>query len=88
MEEVVVLIVQVSNVTTAKKYKHFPKDCYYQKKVDDTKDDGILLMAYEGNALDVDMVWYMDTNASNNMCGHKYLFVDIQDETHENTRKE
>jgi len=36
-------------------------------------------MAYEGNALDGDMVWYLDIGANNHMCGHKHLFVDIQE---------
>jgi len=70
------------------KYGHYAKDCYAEKKVeenanlvekDDTKGDGIILMAYEGNALDGGMVWYLDTGASNHMCGHKHLFVDIQE---------
>jgi len=26
-----------------------------------------------------DMVWYSDTSVSNYMCGHKHLFVDIQE---------
>jgi len=26
-----------------------------------------------------DMVWYLDTGASNHICRHKHLFVDIQE---------
>jgi len=29
--------------------------------------------------MDVDMVRYLDTNVSNHMCGHKYLFHDIRE---------
>jgi len=24
------------------------------------------------------MVWYVDTSTTNQMCGHKHMFVDIQ----------
>ena len=46
---------------------------------DETKEEGILMMANEGVILDSDMVWYVDTGASNHMCGHKYLFLDIEE---------
>ena len=46
---------------------------------DETKDDGVLMMAHEGTTPDSDMVWYLDTGASNHMCGHKHLFVDMQE---------
>jgi len=46
---------------------------------DETKDEGILMMANEGTILNNDMVWYLDIGASNHMCGHKHLFVDIQE---------
>ena len=46
---------------------------------DETKDEGILMMSNEGVTLDSDMVRYLDTGASNHMCGHKHLFIDIQD---------
>jgi len=48
-------------------------------KEDETKDEGILMMANEGITLDSDMVWYMDTGASNYMCIRKHLFADIQE---------
>jgi len=41
--------------------------------------EGILMMANEGITLDNDMVWYLDTGDSNHMCGHKHLFLDIQE---------
>jgi len=37
------------------------------------------MMANEGITINNDMVWYLDTGASNHMCGHKHLFVDIQE---------
>jgi len=41
--------------------------------------EGILMMANEGITLDNDMVWYLGIGASNHMCGHKHLFLDIQE---------
>ena len=46
---------------------------------DETKDEGILMMANEDITLDSDMVWYLDTSANNHMCGHKHLFLGIQE---------
>jgi len=46
---------------------------------DETKEEGILMMANEGVTLDSDMIWYLDTGGSNHMCGHKHLFLDIQE---------
>jgi len=68
------------------KYECYANDCYAKKKVEEnanldeegeTKDEGILVMANEGISLDSGMEWYLDTHASNHMCGHKHLFVDI-----------
>ena len=42
---------------------------------DETKDEGILIMANEVVILDSEMVWYLETGASNHMCGHKHLFL-------------
>ena len=46
---------------------------------DEIKDEEILMMANEGVILDSVTVWYLNTSASNHMCGHKHLFVDIQE---------
>jgi len=71
-----------------RKYEHYIKDYYAEKKVevnvnlveeDETKDEGILMIVNEGITLDNDTVWYLNTGASNHMCGHKCLFVYIQE---------
>jgi len=70
------------------KYGHYAKECYAKKRVeesanlveeDETKEEGILIMANEDVTLDSDMIWYLDTGASNIMYGHKHLFLDIQE---------
>ncbi|XP_068466655.1 uncharacterized protein [Phaseolus vulgaris] len=63
-------------------------ECYAKKKVkenanlveeDETKEEGILMMANECVILDSDMVWYLYTGVSSHMCEHKHLFLDIQE---------
>jgi len=66
------------------KYRHYTRDCYAKKRVEKDanlveKDEGILMMANGGITMDNDMVWYIDTGASNHMCRHKHLFVDIRE---------
>lgn len=70
------------------KYGHYAKDCYVEKKGEENenlveeferKDEKILIMANKDVTLDNDMVWYLDIGARNHMCGHKNLFVDIQE---------
>jgi hypothetical protein len=47
-----------------------------------TKDEmkeGFLMMAYNDINTDSDTVWYLDTGASNHMCGHKHLFKEMRE---------
>ncbi|GKB91626.1 retrovirus-related pol polyprotein from transposon TNT 1-94 [Tanacetum coccineum] len=56
---------------------------------EDVKVDGIVMMAYEVDgtvimtneevALEIDTIWYLDTAASNHMCGDKRLFVEMKE---------
>jgi len=46
---------------------------------DETREEGILMMANEDVILDSDMVWYLETGASNHMCEHKHLFLVTRD---------
>jgi len=66
------------------KYGHYARDCYAKKRVEEDanlvkKDEGILIMANEGITMDIDVEWYLDNGASNHMCGHKHLFIDIRE---------
>ncbi|XP_073067174.1 uncharacterized protein [Primulina eburnea] len=69
------------------KYGHYSKECYSEKKVEEnanlvaeeeTREDGVLLMAHKNTILDSDTVWYLDTGASNHMCGHKHQFKEMR----------
>ncbi|KAK8362671.1 hypothetical protein V6Z12_A03G116100 [Gossypium hirsutum] len=65
------------------KTEHFAKECHDLNKVEETTNlttedeeakEGSLLMAYNEVNTNSSMVWYLDTGASNYMCGHKQLF--------------
>ncbi|KAI5405406.1 hypothetical protein KIW84_052259 [Lathyrus oleraceus] len=67
------------------KVGHLAKDCRIEKKVEETTNltleaeanEGFLLMAQ--NEINTnDNVWYLDSGASNHMCGHKYLFKEMR----------
>ncbi|KAJ3705098.1 hypothetical protein LUZ61_008803 [Rhynchospora tenuis] len=69
------------------KYGHFANYCRYKKKVEETvnltteeeKEVGCSL--YVGKEINPqnENVWYLDTGASNHMCGHKHLFSEIKE---------
>ncbi|KAB5529592.1 hypothetical protein DKX38_019673 [Salix brachista] len=80
MGETASQIIQMSNATTA--------ECYSEKKVEEnvnlvteeeTREDGVLMMAYKNTVSDNNIVWYLDTGASNHMCGHKHLFKEMRE---------
>ncbi|KAI5443468.1 hypothetical protein KIW84_012204 [Lathyrus oleraceus] len=67
------------------KVGHLAKDCRIEKKVEETTNltleseanEGFLLMAQ--NEINTnDNVWYLDSRASNHMCGHKHLFKEMR----------
>lgn len=70
------------------KFGHYAKECYSVKKVEEnanlvaemeTRENGVLMMAYRKTVSDSDTVWYLDTGASNHMCGNKHLFKEIRE---------
>ena len=65
---------------------HLAKNCRADKKVEETtnlavedepNEDFLLMAQNEGNCNN-DTMWYLDSGASNHMCGHKYLFKEMQ----------
>jgi len=46
--------------------------------LEDKTNEGVLLMAQNEVNINSDTLWYLDLGASNHMCGHGYLFKDIQ----------
>ncbi|XP_071714530.1 uncharacterized protein [Rutidosis leptorrhynchoides] len=67
------------------KYGHFARDFRLPKKIEENtnlvteENESILMMAYEDSIPNKDIEWYLDTGASNHMCGHKNWFVDMQE---------
>jgi len=65
---------------------HLAKDCRIEKKVEETTNlaleaevnEGFLLMAQKEINTNNDNVWYLDSGASNHMCGHKHLFKEME----------
>ncbi|XP_068498401.1 uncharacterized protein [Phaseolus vulgaris] len=68
------------------KVGHFAKDCRADIKIEETTNlalevetnEGVLLMAQDEVNINNDTLWYLDSGASSHMCGHKYLFKDMQ----------
>ncbi|KAI5445068.1 hypothetical protein KIW84_013357 [Lathyrus oleraceus] len=67
------------------KVGHLAKDCRIEKKVEETTNltleaeanEGFLLMA-QNEINSNDNVWYLNSGASNHMCGHKHLFKEMR----------
>jgi hypothetical protein len=65
---------------------HFAKECRVDKKMKETTNlatedevkESFLLMAHNEVNTDNNTVWYLNSGASNNMCGHKYLFKEMR----------
>ena len=65
---------------------HVAKACRAEKRVEgttnlameDVTDEGLLLMAQDEENINNDTLWYLDSGASNHMCGHEHLFKEMQ----------
>ncbi|XP_068329911.1 uncharacterized protein [Pyrus communis] len=70
------------------KFRHYAWECRalsnrLDKKVNYVKEEkeenGIVLLACKNNDGDQDYTWYLDTGASNHMCGRKSMFVELNE---------
>ncbi|XP_070668900.1 uncharacterized protein [Malus domestica] len=46
---------------------------------EEKEDNGVVLLAYKNNDGDQDYTWYLDTGASNHMCGRRSTFVELNE---------
>ena len=46
--------------------------------LEDVTNEGLLLMAQNEDNINNDILWYLDSGASNHMYGHEYLFKEMQ----------
>jgi len=68
------------------KVGHFEKYCQADIKIEETtnlaledeRNEGVLLMAQNEVNINNDTLWYLDSGASNHICGHEYLFKEMQ----------
>ena len=65
---------------------HFAKDCRADKKMEgttnlaleDVTNEGLLLMAQNEDNSNDKTLWYLDLGENYHMCGHEYLFKEMQ----------
>ena len=71
------------------KFDHYASECRapihnrVEEKVnyveERSQEDGTSLLAYKDNARGEDNIWYLDTSASNHMCGKRSMFVELDE---------
>ncbi|XP_077221918.1 uncharacterized protein LOC143855721 [Tasmannia lanceolata] len=66
-----------------RKFGHYASDCWYKDQVEEKsnlvkEDEDVLLLSCDGDTGNQD-AWYLDTGASNHMCGRKELFVELDE---------
>ncbi|KAJ3701279.1 hypothetical protein LUZ61_004984 [Rhynchospora tenuis] len=66
------------------RYGHYAYECRNEKKDENEKKeekigDGVVLLASKEATPNQETVWYLDTGASNHMCGYKHMFAEMQE---------
>ncbi|KAJ3685006.1 hypothetical protein LUZ61_014170 [Rhynchospora tenuis] len=66
------------------KYGHYAYECRHEKKEENEKKeekfgDSVVLLASKEATPNQETVWYLDTGASNHMCGYKHMFAELQE---------
>jgi hypothetical protein len=56
----------------------FQKNANFVAK-EETENNDVVLLANKENGPEKENVWYLDTGASNNMCGYKYMFIELKE---------
>ncbi|KAM2045154.1 hypothetical protein ACFX1T_009387 [Malus domestica] len=51
---------------------------------EDKEENGVVLLACKNNDGDQDYTWYLDTGASNHMCGKRSVFVELNESVSDN----
>jgi hypothetical protein len=46
---------------------------------EETENNDVVLLANKENGPEKENVWYLDTGASNHMCGYKYIFTELKE---------
>ncbi|KAK2985060.1 hypothetical protein RJ640_022938 [Escallonia rubra] len=73
---------------TCRQYGHYSWECRDDPKEENRKahyaeenkvGDDTVLLAHDGSKEEKENSWYLDTGASNHMCGYKHMFVEMDE---------
>jgi len=74
---------RISNATTARSLDTDDEQANVAQAINEVRSDSILLLAHD-DSNSIDEVWYLDSGASNHMCGKKDLSVELTEGVHGN----